>query len=125
MGLLSGFFGHASEIDSESLEEEFTSILIAGEQIEQAYKLIRDLIVFTNKRIIFVDKQGMTGKKTEYQSVPYRSIVMFAKETAGHLDFDSELKIWVHGQPTPIKKQFKKDTNIQEIHRVLSEHILS
>lgn len=107
MGFLDGLLGNATEIDSTELSEEFDPILIEGEQVKRAYKLIRDLIVFTGKRLIFVDKQGMTGKKAEYQSVPYKSIVRFSKESQGHFDLDAELKIWVSSRAEPIVKTFR------------------
>ena len=63
-----------------------------GEQVTLAFSLIRDLIVFTEFRLILVDKQGVTGKKTSYKSLPYRSISRFSVETSGHFDLDAELK---------------------------------
>src|SRR5829696_772301 len=73
MGLLDLMLGNASEIPPEKVTEEFERILGAGERVERAYKLVRDLIVFTDVRLILVDKQGMTSSKVEYHSVPYRS----------------------------------------------------
>lgn len=64
--------------------------MLEGENVEAAFKLVRDLIVFTEKRLILVDKQGITGKKTEFQSIPYKSISRFSVETAGRFDLDSE-----------------------------------
>ena len=55
--------------------------------------MIRDLFVFTNKRLILVDKQGLTGNKVEYHSLPYRTITHSRVETAGHFDLDAELKV--------------------------------
>lgn len=125
MGILSGILGHASEINVDELEQDFASILIEGEEIHRAYKLIRDLIVFTSKRLILVNKQGMTGKKQEFQSIPYKNINRFAKETAGHFDFDAELHVWVKGQVDPIVKEFKKDKNIHEVYQVLGTYVLN
>lgn len=65
----------------------------ANDCIEKAYQLIRDLFVFTNKRLILVDKQDLTGHKVEYHSLPYKSITHFSFETAGHFDLDAVLKI--------------------------------
>ena len=76
-------------------------ILIPGEQVELAYVLIRDLIVFTEKRLILVDKQGVTGKKTSYKSIPYHSISRFTVESSGHFDLDAELKIGFHQHWSP------------------------
>lgn len=125
MGLISALMGHASEVSIEKISNEFQPILVDGEQIEIAFKLIRDLFVFTNKRLIMVDKQGLTGSKTEYQTIPYSSIKKFSKESAGMLDLDAELKIWITGESLPIKKEFKRDQNINEVYRILSHYILN
>jgi hypothetical protein len=120
MGLLSGLLGNASTVDKEAVASELQQILAAGEEVDVAFKLIRDLIVFTNKRLLLVDKQGLTGKKIEYHSIPFKSISHFSIETAGHFDLDAELKIWISGAQTPaIAKQFKKDKSIYDIQKVL------
>lgn len=125
MGFLSGLMGHASEMSIENLMSEFQPILLDDEGIEKAYKLIRDMLVFTNKRLILVNKQGLTGSKVDYQSIPYGSIKMFSKETAGMLDFDAELKIWLTGETAPtIKQDFRKGDNINEAYKVLSKYVL-
>lgn len=124
MGLLSGLMGNASEKNIKSVEKEFEMILVSGEQMERAFVIIRDLIVFTNKRLIIVDKQGVTGKKVEYLSIPYKSINRFSVETAGHFDLDAELKIWVSGSQTPISKEFKKDKNIYDVQKALATYVL-
>ena len=124
MGIFDALMGHASEVSIEKVSQEFQPILIEGEKIEKAFKLIRDMFVFTNKRLILVDKQGLTGSKVDYQTIPYSSIKKFSKESAGLLDLDAELKIWVTGETQPIKKEFKKDQNINEVYRLLSMHIL-
>ena len=82
MGLLGGLMGHASEIDAAKLQAEFERVLAPGERVERAYQLIRDQFVFTDKRLILVDRQGMTGSKVEYHSLPYRAITHFSVEAA-------------------------------------------
>lgn len=125
MGLLSGMMGHASEVSIDKITKEFQPILIDDERIERAYKLIRDMLVFTNKRLILVNKQGITGSKIDYQSVPYGSIKMFSRESAGIADLDAELKIWLTGESEPtIKQDFRKGDNINEAYRVLSKYVL-
>nr|WP_315230587.1 PH domain-containing protein [uncultured Albidiferax sp.] len=123
MGLLGGLMGNASKIDSADIQNEFSQILAPGEVVEHAYQLIRDYFVFTNKRFVLVDKQGLTGSKVQYHSIPYRSITHFSVETAGTLDFDSELKIWITGTPEPIQKQFNKKLSIFEVQAVLASYV--
>ncbi|UYZ57670.1 PH domain-containing protein [Hymenobacter latericus] len=124
MGLLDAILGNASESDIQETQQELARILAANERVEKAYAIIRDQIIFTNKRLILVDKQGMTGKKKEFLSVPYRSIERFSMETTGHFDLDAELKIWIRGQAEPISKNFRNDQNIHDISRALAEYAL-
>ena len=124
MGFFDGLMGNASEMNLEKVQNEYGRILAREERIEKAYKLIRDLFIFTNKRLILIDKQGITGKKMEYHSIPYRSIVHFSIETTGHFDLDAELKIWLSGSEVPIQKQFNRSLDIYELQRVLAEYVL-
>ncbi len=124
MGLLDGVLGNAAKIDPATIQREFSQILAKGEVVEHAYQLIRDYFVFTDKRFVLVDKQGITGKKTEYHSIPYRSITHFSIETAGTFDLDAELKIWISGMATPIQKQFNKKLSIYEVQSVLASYVL-
>lgn len=124
MGFFDGMMGNASEVDPAEAQREFSRILAKDERIEKAYKLIRDLFIFTDKRLILVDKQGLTGKKVEYHSIPYKSITHFSIETAGSFDLDAELKIWISGNALPLQKQFNKNLNIYELQTVLAEYVL-
>jgi hypothetical protein len=124
MGLFNAILGNASEVNLDNLSKEFEPLLIEGERIEKGYKVIKDMFVFTNKRLILVEKQ-LVGSKVDYLSIPYTSIKKFSKESAGILDMDAELKIWLAGEIVPISKQFGKGgNNINEVYQILSQHIL-
>ena len=101
MGFFSAILGNAGVAQPAELNTEYGILLANGETIEIGFKLMRDVFIFTNKRLILVDKQGLTGKKIEYLSVLYKSISRFAIETAGHMDLDAELKIWVSSELFP------------------------
>jgi hypothetical protein len=124
MGLLDGMLGNASKIDPAKIQQEFAQILAAGERVEHAYQLIRDYFVFTDKRFVIVDKQGMTGSKVAYHSIPYKSITHFSIETAGAFDLDAELKVWISGAPAPFQRQFNKKLSIYEVQAVLASYVL-
>lgn len=124
MGLLDGLLGNASKIDPAKIQQEFSQVLAPGEVVEHAYQLIRDYFVFTDKRFVLVDKQGLTGSKVEYHSVPYRNITHFSIETAGSFDLDAELKIWISSTPEPIQKRFNKQLSIYEVQSVLASYVL-
>ncbi|RVT72337.1 PH domain-containing protein [Flavobacterium sufflavum] len=125
MGLFSALLGNAGTVSQEELQKDYGKLLIDGEEIELGFKLIRDTFIFTNKRLILVDKQGLTGSKIEYKSISYKSISRFSIETAGTFDLDAELKIWVSSEQIPsIKKQFNKSVNVYDVHNVLATHVL-
>ena len=124
MGLLDGMLGNASKVDNASVQDEFAQLLAPGERVEHAYKLIRDFFVFTNKRLVVVDKQGLTGSKVQYHSIPYRSITHFSVETAGTFDLEAELKIWISSTAAPISKTFNKKLSIYEVQSVLASYVL-
>lgn len=124
MGLFNAILGNASEVNIENISREFEPILIPGESIEMAFKMVKDMFIFTNKRLILVEKQ-LVGSKVDYLSIPYTNIQKFSKESAGILDMDAELKIWLKSEDQPIKKQFGKGgNNINDVYRILSQHIL-
>lgn len=103
MGLLDAVLGNASEVDINEIRQELSPVLADNENVVKAFKMVRDLYVFTNKRLIFADKQGVTGKKIDYLSVPYKSITSFNVQTAGRFDTDCELSIWLSGRGEPLK----------------------
>lgn len=125
MSMLDRLLGNAVEIGVEKLGRELDDVLADGEELEKAFVLYRDFFVFSNKRLILVDKQGMTGKKVEYHSIPYKSITHFSVETAGHFDRDAEMKIYVGSSHTPIERQFKKGSNIiVGVQKTLAYYVL-
>ncbi|KAA0686393.1 PH domain-containing protein [Enterococcus faecium] len=126
MGLFDGLMGNATQYHNEYVENELKGVLVVNEKVDLAFKLVRDLIVFTDKRMIIVNKQGVTGKKVEYKSIPYKSISRFSVETSGHFDLDAELKIWISSAELPAESlQFRKDKNIVAIQKALATAVLS
>ena len=125
MGLLSGLLGNASVMDNKQVEKEFEKIFVKGEKVEAGFKIIRDLFIFTNKRLVLIDKQGLTGRKIEYLSIAYKSIAKFSVETAGTFDLDAELKIWVSSEKLPsVNKKFNKSVDVYEVQKILASFVL-
>lgn len=125
MSFLDGLLGNASKINPSEIQNDFNVILAKEEKIEHAYKLTRDLFLFTNMRLILVDKQGITGKKFEYHSIPYSNITHYSVETAGHFDREAELVLWISGMAQPIRKQFSKKVNIYDVQGILTTYVAS
>lgn len=125
MGLLQKLAGNAQQIVVSKVQAELAPLLVEGETIEVAFQIIRDQIIFTNKRLITIDKQGLTARKVDYRSIPYDKIVQFSKESAGVLDLDAELKIWIASTAEPLKFEFSKDAPINVVYSLLSEKILN
>ncbi|GKX29369.1 hypothetical protein SH1V18_18490 [Vallitalea longa] len=93
MGLFQGLAGNLSEISNDELEKKYGAYLVEGEKIEIGYKLIRDVIIFTNIRILDFDSQGATGKKVRVESIHLNAICHVTAETAGFGLDDSEITI--------------------------------
>lgn len=99
------------------------NILVNGEESVAAYKTIRDSAIFTNKRLIVRDAQGLTGKKVEVYSLPYSSINMWSTENAGKfLDLNAEVELWTRAGH--IKINLNKNVDIRKIDRIISEAVL-
>jgi len=125
MGIMDTLAGRQQAVSAEEVAAELQPFLVEGETVERAFRVFRDLLVFTDRRLISIDRQGVTGKKVDHRSIPYVNITMFSKESAGMFDLDAELKLWIRGFPEPLKFEFNKDAPINDVYRVLSNHILA
>jgi len=125
MGLLNRILGNAGEVSIEKLQEKYGRLLTDEEEIELGFKLLRDVFMFTSKRLILIDIQGVTGKKAEYKSLPYKNMTRFSLETAGTFDLDAELKIWISSENTPtVSKRFNKSIDVYEVQRFLAGKVM-
>lgn len=125
MGLFNNLLGNASEVSSEKLTEKYRQLLLESEKVELGFKLFRDVFMFTNKRLILIDVQGLTGSKAEYKSLPYKHISRFSLETAGTFDLDAELKIWISSENMPtVSKKFNKSIDVYAVQRLLAEKVM-
>ena len=116
-------FAKLRPVNDHAFEKMIAPILVDDEDIIGSYQSIRDGVVFTNKRIITINVQGLTGKKKDFTSLPYNKIQAFSVETAGVLDLDSELELWFSGLGK-IKLEFVAHANVTEICRMISMHVL-
>ena len=122
--MLHGLFGNASEIDVKDIQKDMDALLVEGEQLVKGFRILRDLFIFTDKRLILIDKQGITGRKAEYHSIPYRSISHFSVETAGTFDMDAEMKIYISGNMNPIEREFRRGADIKGVQKTLAHFIM-
>ncbi|MCW6679446.1 PH domain-containing protein [Anaerococcus sp. NML200574] len=111
------------EIDSSKVRSELLDFFVDGEEIISAFETIRDQVVFSNKRILVVNVQGITGKKRAYISYPYSKIQYFGVETAGVLDIDSELFL-AFNDGKSLSFDFKTSVDIVSISKVISSYVL-
>lgn len=107
----------------DKVPEEVNLLLIDGEGIIGCYKGIRDYVLFTTKRIISVNVQGVTGKKKDFTSMPYSKIHVFSVETAGHFDLDSELELYFSGVGK-VRFEFTGASDIVKIGKIIGEYVL-
>lgn len=122
---LNKVFSFYQEVEIPSSLDPFIS---SKEEVKFAVKTIRDVAVFTDKRILVADKQGITGKKIEYYSIPYSKIVTYSIETAGKFDLDSEIKLVISGGikiELKFFKQKKMDGLLLRVYDIINEYMLS
>lgn len=101
---------------------EVQEILTDGEVPEIAYKTIRDVAVVTNKRLIIADRQGLTGKKVEVYTIPFKSVLMYSSENAGFLDLNSEIELWT--KIGKFKLNLNRGVDIRKLDRIIGKNIL-
>lgn len=110
-------------VPNTNFESTISPMFVEGETILGTYQSIRDGVVFTNKRIITINVQGLTGKKKDFTSLPYSKIQAFSVETAGVLDLDSELELWFSGLGK-VKLEFAQRADVSAICRTISQFVL-
>ena len=124
MGLFSGVEKKTGSLEAKKFHSDYGQLLVDGEIIEAGFVVQRDTFLFTNKRLILVDIQGISGKQIEYLSIPYSRITKFSVQTGGSFDLNAELKMWIGSDTIPLEKKFNKDLSIYEVQKVLANHVL-
>ena len=104
-------------------ENALTPLLLNGETIIGADRTVRDMVIFTDKRIVSINVQGITGKKKDYTSLPYSNIQCWSVETAGVLDLDSELDLWFSGLGR-VRFEFRGSVDIRAISQTIAGYVL-
>jgi hypothetical protein len=123
MTVIQNIFGNSTQIGSTDAMPIIDGLILENEEVITAYKLWRDMIVFTSERLILIDVQGLTGKKISFESIPFSVIKKFKMENAGTLDFDAEITLTLQGSEI-IPLKFAKGTDLKPIYLLLSKYIL-
>jgi hypothetical protein len=109
--------------DPADLGPSVQPLFIEGEEVLACFKAMRDFVVFTNKRLIAVNVQGVTGKKKDYTSLPYSKVQAFSIETAGNFDLDAELDLWFSGLGL-VRLEFKGRADIRQLGQLVASYVL-
>ncbi len=109
--------------EDEKYSKKVVDLIVQGEEVLGSYKAVRDGVVFTTKRIIIINVQGFTGKKTDYTSLPYAKFNAYSIESSGVFDMDAELNIYISGMGM-LKFEFRGRSDIREISRFISQAII-
>lgn len=104
------------------IPNDVAPLLVQGEQAVAAFRTFRDSAIFTNKRLIVRDAQGMTGKKVEMYSLPYRDVHLWSSENAGTFDFNSELELWT--KAGHIKIKLGKGADVRRLDSLIAWGVL-
>ena len=98
-------------------------LLIDDEEVFASFKEMRDMVIFTNRRIIAVNVQGISGKKKDFSSLPYSKVQAFSLETAGTFDLDSEMELWFSGLGK-VRFEFNSKFDVKGFSKYLGKYIL-
>ncbi len=120
---INALLGAAGQMSNRERESFAHRVCAEDEQIQAAFKTKRDSYVFTDRRFIMEDVQGMTGRKRSVLSIPYSKISAYEIESAGHLDTDGELRLWVSGYPEVIKREFRKNVDVYLLNKILADNV--
>jgi hypothetical protein len=123
MAVLGYGVGDAFEVPVANIQKEYETLMVKDEVLSKAFKLIRDMLIFTNKRLLVIDKQGI-GAKVEYLTIPYKSIEMFSMQSAGVMERDSEIALWIKGHDEARKFVFRRGSDIQGVYKLIGEYVL-
>ncbi len=125
MALAESFSQMYGGVDTEQVQRDYAHVLVPGETVEYACKTIRDLFIRTDRRILNVDKQGMTGAKKNYDSIAFNRVGRFAVEFGGKVLGMVTVRIWASGVGgEKLEVQFDKTANGEGIQKVLATKIL-
>ncbi|WP_059022140.1 PH domain-containing protein [Mycobacterium sp. M26] len=118
-----GTFAKLGPTDPRPFAQELAPILVDGEVVHLSFKGMRDSVVFTNKRLIAINVQGLTGKKRDYSSLPYSKVQAWSIESAGRFDLDAELELWFSGLGK-VHLDFKGQVDINTIGKLIGNYVL-
>lgn len=118
-----GLFARLGPSNPQEAAAELAPILVEGEAVYLSFRGMRDSVVFTNKRLITINVQGMTGKKRDYSSLPYSKVQAWSIETAGRFDLDAELEMWFSGLGR-VRLDFKGQVDIRAIGKLIGSYVL-
>ncbi|MEF1310718.1 PH domain-containing protein [Vibrio mytili] len=110
-------------IEVTKVRDDFHKFLIDGEEVFAGFKTVRDQVVFTNKRVIAANVQGLTGSKVDYTSLPYSKISAFSVESSGSFDLDCEIEFFISGVGR-VRFEIKGSFDLVAFNRIISEHVL-
>lgn len=112
------------EADTAGLSDKVAPLLVDGERVVAAFKAMRDSVVFTDRRLIAINVQGVTGKKQDYTSLPYSKVQAWSVETAGNFDLDAELEMWFSGLGR-VRPEFRSGSDIIGLSKMIAQYVLS
>ena len=111
-------------VDNSEADGKLAHLLLEGETLMMSFRGMRDMVVFTSKRIIALNVQGITGKKKDYTSLPYNKVQAWSVETAGTFDLDAELELWFSGLGK-VRFEFAGNVDVAYLSKLVGHFVLN
>ena len=126
MSILSNFLSNSGVLENAKIIEDYGRLLVDSEKIEVGFKIEDDTFIFTNSRLIFIERRKGEDSGIEYISLPYSKITTFSVRSKKSFQAHGVLKIWVNGQEYPkVDKEFNKSVDVYEVQKILASHVLN
>jgi hypothetical protein len=109
---LTGIYEFFKKLDASDLTEEELRFVVDDETIIMAFKAVRDICIFTDKRLIIIDYKGWRNWRQRVISVQYNSISSYSLnvrmiDTTIELTTDSSYKLALNfSKPIPLDDMF-------------------
>ena len=100
-----------------------TSRLLPGEEVHEAFRSTTMAILFTDRRIITIQRNTLLTERTETTSFSYRSIRQFSVLEGTSEEQRSELKIWIGAEPQPIHLRSHGGTDLAPLQHLLASKL--
>ena len=100
-----------------------TGHLVSGETVHAAYVAPTGAILFTDRRILFAQREHLLEARIETSSWPYRAVHHFSIQEGEAADSRTAVRIWLGDEAHPLHLRANSGTDLRPLQRLLADRI--